>query len=76
MWVDGMPVRPGLAMRGRMAMNSLFGSGYAPMVVAVTPAVDWDQLKPAELRAAGESVPAFLLSHPDLERTVAALSAR
>jgi exosortase A len=76
MWVDGKPVRPGLAMRARMAMNSLFGSGYAPMVVAVTPAVDWDQLKPAELRAAGESVPAFLLSHPDLERTVAALSAR
>jgi exosortase/archaeosortase family protein len=76
LWVDGRPVRPGLAMRARMAMNSLFGSGFAPMVVAVTPAVDWDQLKPADRRQAEESVAAFLLAHRDLDRTVAALTAR
>jgi hypothetical protein len=76
LWVDGRPVRPGLAMRARMAMNSLFGSGFAPMVVAVTPAVDWDQLKPADRRQAEESVAAFLLAHRNLDRTVAALTAR
>jgi exosortase A len=75
-WVDGKPVRPGLAMRARMAMNSLFGSGFAPMVVTVTPAVEWDQLQPVERRAAEESLAAFLLSHRDLDRTVAASSAR
>ena len=75
-WVDGKPVRPGLAMRARMAMHSLFGSAFAPMVVTVTPAVDWDNLNATERNEAEASVPAFLLQHRDLDTTVGALSAR
>jgi hypothetical protein len=75
MWVDGRPIRPGLVMRAKMAMNSLIGSAFAPMVVTVTPAVDWASLNPAEAAAAAESVPAFLRLHPDLNPTVGALSA-
>ena len=74
-WVDGKPVRPGLRMRGRMAISSLFGSAFAPMVVTVTPAVDWDALTAIGRRNAAASLPAFLLAHPDLDRTVGALSA-
>jgi exosortase A len=74
LWVDGKPVKPGLAMRARMAMNSLFGSGYAPMVVTVTPAVDWATLNPIEQKNAAASIQTFLLSHPRLDRTVGALS--
>ncbi|HET6605724.1 MAG TPA: exosortase A, partial [Rhodopila sp.] len=38
-WVDGKPVRPGLHMRLRMALNSLFGGSYAPIVATLTPVV-------------------------------------
>jgi exosortase A len=76
MWIDGKPVRPGLAMRLRMAIDSLFGSAFAPMVVAVTPAVDWDALTPPERKAAEEAVSTFLLQHHDLDWTVGALSAQ
>jgi exosortase A len=75
-WVDGKPVRPGLAMRARMAMNSLFGSRFAPVVVTVTPVVDWDTLKGGDRQDVEASLPAFLLQHADLDRTVGALSAR
>ncbi len=75
-WVDGKPTRPGLAMRARMAMNSLFGSAYTPMVVTISPAVNWDDINGAERKAADASLATFLLSHPDLDRTVGTLSAR
>jgi hypothetical protein len=65
-WVDGRPVRPGLAMRMRMAINSLVGSDFAPMVATVTPAVDWDALQRTEREAAEASLPGFLLSHPEI----------
>jgi exosortase A len=74
-WIDGHPVRPGLGMRMRMAISSLFGSKYAPMVVTVTPVVDWDNLAPEDRKAAEASVPNFLLSHPTLDRNVGAVSA-
>jgi hypothetical protein len=57
-------------------MNSLLGTAFSPMVVTVTPAVDWDSLKPMERRDVAASLPAFLLSHRDLDRTVGTLSAR
>ena len=74
MWVDGKPARPGLTMRARMAMNSLFGSAYAPMVVTVSPAVDWDALNGEQIKDVGASLPAFLLRHPKLDGTIGALS--
>jgi len=76
MWVDGKPVRPSLAMRARMAMSSLFGSAFSPMVVTVTPAVDWDKLKPIERKDADASVSTFLLRQHDLNGTIGTLSAQ
>jgi exosortase A len=75
-WVDGKPVRPGLSMRAGMAMNSLFGSNFAPLVVTVTPAVDWDGLNGIERKQAMGLVSAFLLQHRDLDRTIGEMSAR
>ncbi len=74
-WIDGRPVRPGLGMRARMALNSLIGSAYAPMVVTVTPVVDWQSRNGSELEAAEDALPHFLLNHPGLDETVGALSA-
>ncbi len=76
MWVDGKPARPGLAMRTRMAMNSLFGSAYAPIVVTVSPAVAWDALSAEQRTNVEASLPEFLLGHPNLDRTIGALSGR
>jgi exosortase A len=73
-WMDGRPVRPGLSMRLRMAMNSLFGSAYAPLVMTVTPVANWETRNVVELRAAESSVSRFLLAHLDLDRTVGAAS--
>jgi exosortase A len=74
-WIDGKPVRPGLMMRLRMALNSLAGSAYAPMVVTVTPVVDWETKNGLELKAAVDALPQFLLTNPELDQTVGALSA-
>jgi hypothetical protein len=76
LWVDGRPVRPGLRMRAKMAVDSLFGSRFAPMVVTVTPVVDWERLNGIERKEAEARLPAFLLRHRDLDRTVGMLSAR
>ena len=76
LWVEGKPVRPGLAMRVQMAIDSLFGSRFSPMVVAVAPAMDWDSATPAERGTAEASVEAFLLSHRDLDRIISVLSRR
>ncbi|WP_428531271.1 exosortase A [Rhodopila sp.] len=75
-WVNGKPVRPGLAMRVGMAMDSLFGSNFAPIVVTLTPAVDWTVLNPAERREAESSLATFLRNHGTLDQTIATLSAR
>jgi exosortase A len=75
-WVNGRPARPGLAMRLEMAIDSLLGSAFAPIVVTVTPAVDWNTLPPAQRSEAAASLRAFLLAHPDLDRTIGMLSAR
>jgi exosortase A len=75
-WVDGRPIRPGLRMRLRMALNSLVGSAYDPMVVTVTPVVNWATRNGAELKTAEDALPQFLLTHPELDETVAGLSAR
>ena len=74
-WVDGKPVRPGLAMRGRMAMSSLFGSTHMPLVMTVTPVADWDKLPPTQREAKEDGLSAFLLSHPDLTAKVGTLTA-
>ena len=74
-WIDGKPMRPGLAMRLRMALDSLTGSDHAPMVVTVTPVVNWDSRDPLELSAAGDALTRFLQTHPELDETVGKLSA-
>jgi exosortase A len=74
-WVDGKPVRPGLHVRLRMALNSLFGGSYAPVVATVTPVVNWDTLSREEHRAAEQSVGEFLSHYPQVTQQISAVSA-
>ncbi len=73
-WVDGLPVRPGMAMRARMAVTSLLGGQLAPVVVSVAPAQDWATLSPEEQRRSDHALSEFLLSHPDINQQIARLA--
>ncbi len=73
-WVDGKPVRPGMRMRLRMALNSLMGSTHAPIVMTVTPVVEWDKLVRGQAQAVEQSVSDFLRQYPHLTEQVGALS--
>ncbi len=74
-WVGGKPVRPGLKMRLNMALSSLFGSSYAPMVVTVTPVLDLSKGSGVSVNSAAAVLTGFLTSHPGLDPTVGTLSA-
>jgi exosortase A len=50
LWVNGAPARPGLAMRLKMAETSLTGTSLAPVIVTVTPVVDWSRVNPKDLQ--------------------------
>jgi exosortase A len=74
-WVDGQPVRPGLGMRLRMALESLTGSAHAPLVMTVSPNLDWTTLTPTARRNAVDDLVAFLIGHPGLNQAVGAATA-
>ncbi len=74
-WIDGRPVRPGMAMRIKMAMNSLFGTGHAPMIMTVVPAVSWDKLSLPDQKVVVDRLKGFLHDHPGLDAAVGATSA-
>jgi len=63
-----------LAMRARLALNSIMGSKFSPVLVVVTPesdplATDVDRTKQAE-----QNITAFLQSQPDLLSQIARLA--
>jgi exosortase A len=74
-WINGQPQRPGLRMRLRMALDSLTGSAHAPLVMTVTPAVDWTALTLTERRLALDGLVAFLVAHQGLDQTIGAATA-
>lgn len=75
-WVDGKPVSGGLPMRVRMAWHSLSGGVLAPVVVTVTPAVDWSRLDVAAQREAIARLSTFLENDRSIAAQAAVLAAR
>ena len=78
-WIDGEPARLGFAMRTTLARTSLTGTDFAPVIVAITPAVDWPHLDMREGRALDMRLTVFLQSHPEIDaqvREIAAAAAR
>jgi exosortase A len=44
LWIDGQPTSPGITMRIGMARDSLTGVSAAPVLVVITPVVDWSRI--------------------------------
>jgi exosortase len=74
-WIGGEPAQVGLTTRLHMALTSLTGSRFAPVLVTVAPAVDWSRLSPLERLRAEKNLSEFLLSHPELAAQVKAMAA-
>ncbi len=74
-WVDGKIVRQGMAMRARMALNSLLGSAHVPLLVTVTPVASAAGMSVEAQKAAAASLALFLHVHADLDARVGALTA-
>jgi exosortase A len=69
-WIDGKPVRPGMGMRIRMALDSLLGAAHVPLVVTVTPAIEWQRLPTAQRKMFEGELESFLLAHRELELAI------
>jgi hypothetical protein len=74
-WVGGQGVRPGLKMRIRMALDSLFGASHAAVVMTVTPAVNWNVLNDTQRAMVQSALPDFLIAHPGIDQSIGALTA-
>jgi len=76
LWIEGVPSLGGLSVRARMALHSLTGGQFAPIVVSVMPVVTWEHMKPiARLKVENDLI-GFLNGHPELVQQIEALSAR
>ena len=63
LWIDGVPSMAGLPVRVRMAWNSLTGGRDSPVVVSVTPVVDWTHMAPPMRQKVEADLTAFLRAH-------------
>ncbi len=76
LWIDGAPSMAGLPVRARMAWNSLTGGHFAPIVVAVTPVVDWAHMGAASRLQVETDLRTFLQAHPELIAQIEILARR
>ena len=74
LWIDGEPSVAGLSVRARMARNSLTGGRDAPIIVSVTPVVQWEHMQPDARRKVETDLTAFLKSHADWTQQIEAMS--
>lgn len=65
-WIAGEPAMPGMGMRLKMARSSLSGGGPAPVLIIVTPVVDWHHIGTTEKRDLEYRLSAFLRTHSEI----------
>ena len=74
LWVDGRPSQGGLAMRVRQGLNSIVGSGVAPVLVVVKPEADILGEGGDRVAQSERSITTFLQSQTDLSNQIARLA--
>jgi exosortase A len=75
LWIDGGPTPGGFAMRIRQAWNSVVGSPFAPLVVAVSPEADWSRISQPRQAELVRRLTRFLQDQPGLVAQLGQLSA-
>jgi len=76
MWVDGQPTQPGMSVRRHLAWTSLMGARVAPVLITVTPEVDWSQLTVEKRRDVEHRLAKVLQGWPDMTIQVRRIAAR
>jgi hypothetical protein len=75
-WIDGEPMAPGLAMRLRMAWDSVGGGSYAPAVVVITPVAEWPLVDTRRRGELEDRISGFLEADAEIGEQVRAMAAR
>jgi exosortase A len=75
MWIDGKPMTPGLAMRVRMAWDSVSGGPVSPAVVVITPVADWPLVDARRSGELEQQISELLEAHPEIGGEVRAMVA-
>lgn len=77
LWIGGEPANLGLRMRLEMAQTSLTGADLAPVLIVITPAVDWTKVTPQQRSEMLTALPKLIEAHPDIgDRLVRTLAAQ
>jgi len=74
-WIDGGPMAPGMTMRLAMARDSVTGSSVMPVLVVITPLVDWPHVDPRRKIELEKLVSKLLEARPEIGDQVRAMAA-
>ncbi len=65
-WINGEPATPGLGTRLELARTSVTGGSHAPILIAITPAVDWSKIDMRLKQQLENQLVAVLSAHPEI----------
>lgn len=74
LWIDGKAAEASFDMRMRRAWASVTGSGYAPIVISLTPELDWSKPTVALRNRARDLISLFVQTYPALPEQITRLS--
>ena len=74
LWIDGRPSQVSFDMRMNRAWASVFGSAYAPVVMTLTPELDWSKPGVALRNRARDLISLFVQTYKSLPDQVKRLS--
>lgn len=74
LWLNARPVQPGLTMRIQQALGSITGAPYAPIIVSLSPELDWSKPTLALRNHARDLISLFVQTYQSLPEQVARVS--
>lgn len=74
LWLNARPVQPGLTMRIHQALGSITGAPYAPIIVSLSPELDWSKPTLALRNHARDLISLFVQTYQSLPEQVARVS--
>ena len=70
LWINGEPANLGLTTRLTMAMTSVTGAAFSPVLVAITPVADWSRMDLRGQRELENKLALFIRQHPEITTQV------